>query len=227
MLEKNYLYFRRVDTYADDKSDGEQLPLDRKIHETIGFIKDPTYTTDKYYDSARSRSYASCLSLENSDYIWKNYGNSGKDAICLEVEFGKLRRELNDTLLNMPWYYGPYPIKSIFSINYGIAEYVDWHNSQNSFRNPIKYLYMKNKEKYQEEKELRVSLSAMGTVKFVLSDSTEIEFPEFINFPFNFKKAFGEDIIKRILKTPACDRALLTTLADKITKLGFKVCLED
>jgi hypothetical protein len=38
------------------------------------------------------------------------------------------------------------------------------------FPNPIQYTFLKDKQKYQDERELRVSLSALGIGHFVLDD---------------------------------------------------------
>lgn len=73
-----YLYFNRVDSYKgyknSDPTDSEQLPLDRPGNASSKFEKDPTFSAENYHDTARKRTYACCFSLENSDYIWKNYG---------------------------------------------------------------------------------------------------------------------------------------------------------
>src|SRR6516225_259188 len=97
MLQKNYLHFQRVDSYTDDKADGEQLPLDRPVGAGISFEKAPTYTLDKYYDCARARTYACCFSLEHSSYIWEHYAPD-RDAVCLAFNFDKLRHRLNATM---------------------------------------------------------------------------------------------------------------------------------
>jgi hypothetical protein len=68
----------------------------------------------------------------------------------------------------------------IFSVNYGIIEYVDWDRHQaNEMRllNPIVYTYLKDREQFSEEKELRVSLSAIGMGHFVLDDGSMMVFP--------------------------------------------------
>ena len=78
-IEGGYLHFNRVDSYTDllngDLRDGEQLPTDRAGNQAARFAKAPDFSTADYYDLSRARTYACCLSLENSDYIWTNYGN--------------------------------------------------------------------------------------------------------------------------------------------------------
>ena len=77
MLQRNYLHFQRVDAYTDDTTDGEQLPLDRPVGAGISFEAAPAYTFEKYYDSARARTYACCFSLEHSAYLWERYAPRG------------------------------------------------------------------------------------------------------------------------------------------------------
>jgi len=61
----NYLYFNCVDSYSDFKNVDEN-------------------------DQSRARTYACCFSIENSDYIWKNYANENeKGKACVVFEFGK------------------------------------------------------------------------------------------------------------------------------------------
>jgi hypothetical protein len=129
MLQKNYLHFQRVDRYTDDKADGEQLPLDRPIGAGISFEKDPTYSLEKYYDCARARTYACCFSLEDSACVWERYAPE-RDAVCLVFDFEQLRQRLNATMQTSLDNHGllvqgEIRLRQIFSINYGIVEYVD------------------------------------------------------------------------------------------------------
>ena len=67
--------------------------------------------------------------MENSKYIWEHYGNgSAKGKVCLVFEFSKLRVTLNETLMpgNAVLKCNGTQCHQIFSINYGIIEYVDW-----------------------------------------------------------------------------------------------------
>jgi hypothetical protein len=221
----NYLYFKRVDTYGDDTQDGEQLELDRISNATVGFAKDPTYTIEKYYDTSRSRTYASCFSLENSDYIWEKYGSGGKDAICLVFEFGKLRKMLNQLVENSGVMYKGTLCKQFFSINYGIIEYVDkkQHRTNSAqLPNPIQYTHLKDKQSYENEKELRVSLSTLGIGNFALDNAEIIQFPEALEFDFNFKKAFAEGVIKEIKYSNQFSADSLNTLLQRMEGMGFR-----
>jgi len=99
-VDGNYLHFNRVDSYGDlsgsnplvDSNDGRQLPKDEAVNSRISFEKAPNFTAADYYNKSRSRTYACCFSMENSNYIWKHYGNgSTKGKVCLVFEFSKLR----------------------------------------------------------------------------------------------------------------------------------------
>jgi hypothetical protein len=76
-----YLHFNRVDSYTDlsngDPHDGEQPPGDRSGNEMSRFARAPDFTGADYYDRCRARTYACCFSLENTEYIWANYGKGG------------------------------------------------------------------------------------------------------------------------------------------------------
>ena len=92
----NYLYFNRVDNYSDfskaDENDGRQLLMDQPLSAKAMFQKAPDFSAADYYDQCRSRTYACSFSVENSKYIWENYGNgSEKGKVCVIFEFGKLR----------------------------------------------------------------------------------------------------------------------------------------
>ena len=121
--------------------------------------------------------------MENSNYIWEHYGNgSAKGKVCLVFEFSKLCATLNETLRpgNAVLECNSTQCHQIFSINYGIIEYVDWDvHEANAKRlpNPTRYIYLKDKAKFSEEKEFRISLSAMGIGEFVLNDGSKLLFP--------------------------------------------------
>lgn len=226
-MAKGYLHFQRVDTYRDfpnaDESDGEQLPLDKIGNSNSKFAKDQSYTAVTYYDNCRSRTYAYCLSLENSDYIWKEYGNQeeSKGKICLVFEFGKLRQTLNQSLPNITMVYGDTDFANFFHINYGIVEYIKKSIHQlnlSQLPNPIQYTYIKDEEKYGQEKELRISLSALGIGKFALKDGRLFEFPPSIQLPFDFKMAFTNGAIEQILHV---DPELLPYLRSQMEQLHW------
>ncbi len=127
-----YLHFNRVNCYIDfpgaDLHDGQQLPEDLQGNLLARFEKAPEFSAANYYDQSRARTYACCFSLENSNSIWANYANgSKKGKVCIVFDFDKLRATLNETL--QP---GNTALKcdgnwcaQIFSVNYGIVEYVE------------------------------------------------------------------------------------------------------
>ena len=96
---------------------------------------------------------------------------------------------------------------SIFSINYGLVEYIDWHNYQlNAERlpNPVNYTYLKDK-KFNKEKELRISLSAFGLGQFTLNDGSTIEFRDSLGMHFDFQAATSDSTIRQIVCSEDCD----------------------
>jgi hypothetical protein len=76
-IEGGYLHFNRVDSYQDfpdaDRHDGEQLPGDRAGNAASTFAKAPGFSAADYYDRSRSRTYAFCVALEDTDHVW-TYG---------------------------------------------------------------------------------------------------------------------------------------------------------
>lgn len=212
----NYLHFNRVDSYVDlsgsnplaDSNDGRQLPKDEVVNSQIKFEKAPDFTAADYYNKSRSRTYASCFSMENSNYIWEHYGNgSAKGKICLVFELSKLRATLNETLRpgNAVLECNGMQCHQIFSINYGIIKYVDWDvHEANAKRlpNPIIYTYLKDNTKFSEEKEFRISLSAMGMGEFALKDGSKLLFPLSFHVPFLFKTAIEDGTLRPMLCAP-------------------------
>ena len=218
-LSGNYLHFNRVDSYVDlsgsnplaDSNDGRQLPKDEAANSRISFEKAPDFTAADYYDKTRSRTYACCFSMENSNYIWEHYGNgSARGKVCLVFEFAKLRATLNETLRpgNAVLECNGTKCHQIFSINYGIIEYVDWDvHEANAKRlsNPIRYTYLKDKTKFSEEREFRISLSTIGMGEFVLKDGSKLLFPSSLHVPFLFKTAIGDGTLLPMLCAPDTD----------------------
>lgn len=215
-----YLHFNRVDSYVDfpgaDIHDGQQLPKDLEGNTSARFEKVPDFSVADYYDQSRDRTYACCFSLENSDLIWNNYANnSEKGKVCVVFDFSKLRATLNQTMQsgNVALEYNGNLCRQIFSVNYGIIEYVEWDRHQeNAARrpNPIKHTYLKDK-KFSEEKELRVSLSAPGMGKFVLNDGSMIHFRDSLQVAFDFRAAIADGTIQQILCAPDCNSGFLHT----------------
>jgi len=167
-----YLHFNRVDSYSDfpgaDPHDGQQLPKDQQGNARAKFEKSPDFSMADYYNQSRGRTYACCFSLETSNFIWKNYANdSDRGKVCVVFDFGQLQRTLNRSLQpgNAELEYRGTRCKQMFSLNYGIVEYVDWatyHANAPYLPNPVRYTYFKDKS-FSEEKELRISLSEVKT----------------------------------------------------------------
>ena len=67
------------------------------------------------------------------------------------------------------------------------------------FPNPIEYTFVKDKEKYADERELRISLSALGIGHFVLDDGSEIAFPPSLQLDFNYRDAFASGTVAELL----------------------------
>lgn len=218
-IDGGYLHFNRVDGYMEfpgaDHHDGEQLPSDRPINGQAKFEKAPEFSAADYYDRCRSRTYACCFSLENSDYIWTNYAMSAtKGKIGLVFRFGGLRAMLNKACdpENSMLAYNAVPCRQILSLNYGIVEYVDFDSHRiNSphLPNPIEYVHLKSAALYANEKELRVTLSALGMGHFALNDGSLMDFPVSLQVPFDFRQAFTKGAIDRLLCSPDCDQEFL------------------
>jgi hypothetical protein len=230
----NYLHFNRVDSYADfpgaDPHDGRQLPKDQQGNSRVRFQKAPDFSAANYYDQSRARTYACCFSLENSDFIWNNYANgSEKGKVGAVFEFGKLRTILNQTLhsRNVALEYNGNRCYQIFSINYGIVEYVEWDIYQaniESLPNPIRYTYLKDKKRFAEEKELRISLSAIGIGQFALRDGSTMQFPSSLQLDFDFRAAIADGTIQQILYAPDSDSDFLQTELHKLRIVLSKGC---
>lgn len=216
----NYLHFNRVDSYSDspnaDPNDGRQLPKDHPANAAARFEKAPVFSAAHYYDQSRGRTYACCLSVENSDFIWKNYANgSEKGKVCVVFEFGRLRTMLNQILApgNARLLYEGNLCHQIFSINYGLVDYVEWDGHQTNERylsNPILYTYLKDAAGFSNEKELRISLSAIGIGQFALNDGSKIQFPPSLQLAFDFRAAIATGAIQTILLAPDFDSGFLT-----------------
>jgi hypothetical protein len=230
MLQNNYLHFQRVDAYTDDRSDGEQLPRDRPTGAAMSFEKATAYTLEHYYDCARTRTYACCFSLEHSAYLWENYA-SGRDAVCLVFDFDKLRERLNATVQASIDNHGLLirgedRFRQIFSINYGIVEYVDRETRAlhpERIANPIQFTFLKDRGRYASEREVRVALSALGIGQFVTADGALIEFPPALQMQFDYGQALAAGAITEILCPPRfVDGAHLDTLRRAMANLGMR-----
>jgi len=229
-VSSNYLHFNRVDSYVDlssspphaDPNDGRMLPKDRSAASQARFEKAPDFTLPDYYDKSRARTYACCFSMENTKYIWEHYGNgSEKGKVCIVFEFGRLRATLNETLRpgNAVLESNGMRCRQIFSVNYGIIEYIDWDvHEANAKRllNPIIYTYLKDKTKFSEENEFRISLSAMGMGEFALKDGSTLLFPSSLHVPFVFKTAIRDGTIRPMLRAADTDVDFLYAELNKL-----------
>ena len=111
--------------------------------------------------------------------------------------------------------------KQIFSVNYGIVDYLSWEEVRENIDrmpNPIRYTYVKDKS-YADERELRISLSAIGMGHFVLADGTKMEFAAGLELGFEYRKAKTDGTITEVFPGPGCD---LDFLRDELGKLGIK-----
>lgn len=222
-----YLHFNRVDSYTDfpnaDPNDGRELPKDHPANAAARFVKAPDFSAAHYYDQSRGRTYACCFSTENSDFIWRNYANgSEKGKVCVVFEFGKLRALLNHTLApgSSALTYGGNQCHQIFSINYGLVEYVEWNDHQTNeqyLSNPIRYTYIKDTA-FSEEQELRISLSAIGAGQFALNDGSIIQFPHSLQLAFDFHVAIATSAIQQFLLTEGSDSEFF---AQELAKLNI------
>lgn len=218
----SYLHFNRVDAYPDlDPNDGAVLPGDQAANAQATFAKASDFSAADYYNQSRARTYACCFSLENTDYIWRTYGNGGmRGKICVVFDFANLRARLNHTLTqgNSALEYNGVHCHQIFSINYGVVEYVAWdvHRANVEYlQNPIKYTYLKS-DKYRDDQELRIALSAMGMGHFVLNDGSPLDFPPSLQLGFDFKSAFADGTIKQLLLAQNCDMDFLRAELHKL-----------
>jgi hypothetical protein len=223
-----YLHFNRVDAYNDlDPNDGAELPGDQSANTQARFTKAPTFSTAHYYNLSRSRTYACCFSLENTDYIWQTYAaGSARGKICVVFDFAKLRTRLNHTLTqgNSALEYNGVSCRQIFSINYGVVEYVPWDthraNSEH-LPNPIRYTHLKS-DKYRDDRELRISLSAPGIGQFVLNDRSQLYFQPSLQVGFDFKRAFADNTITQLLLAQDSDTDFLRAGLDKLRIVPFE-----
>ena len=213
-VRSGYLHFNRVDRYSDlpnaDIHDGEQLPKDRSGNAITRFAKAPNFSTEDYYDQSRQRTYACCFSLENSEFLWTNYANGNPHGkVCVVFDFGKLRAKINRELgpEGARMIYHGVSCHQIFSVNYGLIEYVDWNQHQANapcLQNPIRYTYLKSR-RFSEEREFRISLSAAGFGQFVLNNGETIDFPPALQLKFDFRAAIEDLTIQSILYGSDCD----------------------
>ncbi len=226
-IEDSYLYFSRVDGYQDfpgaDPHDGQQLPADQPGNLGAKFEKAPEYSVADYYDQCRARTYACCFGLENADYLWNNYANGSEHGkVGIVFNFSKLRARLNQSLVpeQTVLTFNGITCRQIFSVNYGVIEYVDWERHQANTEhlpNPIQYTYLKGIQ-FSDEKELRVSLSTLGMGQFALNGGKIFEFPPGLSMQFDFRAALMDGAIQQLLLAPDSDAAYLHA---ELARLGI------
>ena len=233
-LEGNYLYFNKVDSYSDfpgaDAFDSSQLPLDEQSNKASTFEGNPSFSAFDYYNRCRSRTYACCFSLNNSKHIWKNYGNSVDSAgkVCLVFNFGRLRNYLNEILQRGGLLYRGVSICPLFSIDYGIVDYVERNQAfanQPYLPNPMTYVYLKDR-RYESEAEFRIALSAVGIGHFALGNGELIEFGQYLEFAFDFKGAFNVGAIRHLIIEAASSKRLVNLLVQALGKRKIETVFE-
>ena len=222
----SYLHFNRVDSYSDfpnaDENDGRQLPKDQPANAAARLEKAPAFSAAHYYDQSRARTYACCFSTENTYYIWRNYANGSENGkVCVVFEFWKLRALLNRALNpeGAALLYDGNVCHQIFSVNYGLVNYVDWDShrtNEHYLSNPILYTYIKDEARFCKENELRISLSAIGIGHFALKDGTLIQFPPSLQLGFDFREAIANAAIREILLAPDADSGFLARELSKL-----------
>jgi hypothetical protein len=136
------------------------------------------------------------------------YGGGGKKGkVCVVFSFGKLRSKLNTTFRNAGLLYKGLACHQIFSINYGLVEYVDRNTHQGNLKrlpNPIQYTYWKDAG-YKDEKELRISRSASGMGQFDLDDDGIMEFDKSLQVELDFKAAIATGVVQQLMSSHDCD----------------------
>jgi hypothetical protein len=85
----------------------------------------------------------------------------------------------------------------------------------NRSASPIKYTYLKS-EKFRDERELPISLSAVGFGQFVLNDGRRLAFPARLQVGFDFKTAFTNGTINQLLVTKDCGQNCLPVELSKL-----------
>jgi hypothetical protein len=225
-IASSYLHFNRIDSYRDfdgaDLYDGAQLPADRPGNASVGFQKSPEFKVANYYDQCRARTYACCFALEINDYLWESYGTGGaRGKVAVVLDFDWLRQHLNAQFASesIKLHYQGVLCRQIFSINYGIVDYVDWNQHQlntEHLPNPILYTYLKA-ARFSPERELRVSLSAIGIGKLAFGNQ-EIDLPTSLQAPCNFRAGLAKGGVRSIEVGPDCD---VTWLEAELAKLGI------
>jgi len=217
-LTGQYLHFTRIDKFQGDPGDGAQPPKDRAANVIPKFEKAPDFSASDYYDKARTRTYALCLSQAATRYHWKTYGR-GEPAVCVVFDFAKLRNLLNETIQQRgALIYDGIACEQIFSINYGVVEYVDaasHHVNVEHLRAPEAYAFIKDK-RFAPDQEVRITLSAFGLGDFALNDGSYLPFRDYLQLGFSFHHAIKTGIIHGLLTPPEADEGPLRDVLERV-----------
>ena len=208
----SYLHFQRVDSYKDspnaDPHDGQQLDRDLARNTASIFEKTADFSLADYFDRSRARTYACCFSMENSDYIWHSYGNgSAVGKVCLAFQSDRLLAKLNYIMqseaaafeyhgvgyTNYLFIHGGVRCGPIFSLNYGEVS-TSTAKPTKLMRVTLSNTYIKDKRRFSEEQEFRVSLSVPGMGRFVVAE-TQMDFPPSLQMQFDYHAAFADGTI--------------------------------
>ena len=71
-------------------------------------------------------------------------------------------------------------------------------------------------QRFYEEREFRISLSAVGIGKFALRDGSTMEFPPNLQLAFDFQAAIAGGAIVKILHSPDADAGFLKSELNKL-----------
>ena len=219
MFEKCYLYFRRVDTYADDKRDSDQPDKDKEISYIGKFESNPNYTAMNYYALCRAKTYACCFSTQKTQHLFEHYGKSNHNALCLVFDCHKLIKFLNQFFDKSYLLSEKKKIDNFFCINYGLVVYGDFDETflKKGLPSPvpIQYVYYKNAEKYGVEQEFRIALSDC-LLRF---SAPTFNFSESIQFSFDFVKALEAGVLKEIVLEEKCEDLFREEFRSRLGKL--------
>lgn len=198
MLDKNFLYFSRVDSYKDDPSDSDQFPKHKKINQKIKFAPDNNISYFEYLKTQRKKIFTLSFSYIYSQLFIDRYCHKYAKPVCLVFNHDKFRQFLNNHHATTKVYYSNHCCEQNLLINYGIIDYIDIQKSvlhQGDFLiTPIEYTYKKDIKKFKFENEFRVSLW-----DFYSTDTSEITKHKCIRYGFNFKKAISFGAIEKVI----------------------------
>ncbi len=200
MVEKSYLYFKRVDSYDDDKNDSQATEIDQELAAKSIFLGSQNYSAKEYYDACRTRTYACCFATKLTGHLFTNYYADDKP-ICLCIKSGELIKTLNSNFDKSSIMHGDFVLKNFFDINHGLVKYGNFKERfmGKHLPNPIEYVFFKDKDKYSEENEFRTSISTLGIGNIVLPNKERFDFPKSITLPFDFIEAIKSNIISEII----------------------------